>query len=406
MTITKSEISEVALRPLLDIQRGKLFYGTRLASHISRACLQEGAPMQVTLHIQIPDGPAGGWVQITDANWDLIVGKRKPMLSRVLVKEYNMQQRSSQEDTEKPELFVYGTDDDPMFQPIEALSFYAPRNNIIQSGRARVGEHDMYGLCIICGAHLGGNFSMVNLDRYLTLTTTGNHLTKTQRAVLVEHVTDCHPTVPFAFMDQWKNVQQKELADIKALIQEALFTAYSNLGGLDPSLFADLYETRSDGLLKARLSYIFGGALIYTKLTLPNNLKKRTYIINWLKEGEGNPCAKQKARTKVLDDKVVQTGARWITNMDESCLAFDFVTFLDCHKGNWRCMWNSMVYFFSHGLYFEQSYPPVRAIKELLDMENFNIVDSLDKALRDGGNEEENKTKTDETWEGRRPNRK
>jgi hypothetical protein len=65
-----------------------------------------------------------------------------------------------------------------------------------------------------------------------------------------------------------------------------------------------------------------------------------------------------------------------------------------------------MVYFFSHGLYFEQSYPPVRAIKELLDMENFNIVDSLDKALRDGYDEEENERKTDETSEGRRPNKK
>jgi hypothetical protein len=189
--------------------------------------------------------------------------------------------------------------------------------------------------------------------------------------------------MPFALMEEWKNIQEKEGADMKALIQEALFSAYTTGGGINLGVFGDLHETRSDTKLKLRLCFIFGSAHSYVKTTLLNNLKKRAYMMNWLNGEE--PCSKDQkieARNRV-DAKIVETGAKWIEMMDRYFAAFDFVNFLVRHESNWRCMWNSMVYFFRRGLYFENPYPPMWNSMSTIDSENFNVVETLDKVLNE-----------------------
>jgi hypothetical protein len=85
------------------------------------------------------------------------------------------------------------------------------------------------------------------------------------------------------------------------------------------------------------------------------------------------------------------TGVRWINTMEQCCLEFDFIDFLDCHRENWRCVSNSMVYFFQRGLYFVQTYPPMHAIKKHVENENFHIILPLDKALSEACDEYEKK---------------
>jgi hypothetical protein len=216
----------------------------------------------------------------------------------------------------------------------------------------------------------------------------------------VAHVEEKHPTVPFVFMEEWKSVQEEEFADEKALIQEALAAAYKSVGGLDLGLFADLHEKRSGIILKLRLASIFGYALCYTKQLLVPKLTMRTCMRNWLKKNEQAPNAcKNTARNKV-EKAIVETGVRWINTMEQCCLAFDFAAFLDCHGENWRCIWNSMVYFFQRGLYFVQTYPPVHAIKKPVENENFNIIEALDKALIEECDDYEQKRKAGDKHEG------
>jgi hypothetical protein len=121
---------------------------------------------------------------------------------------------------------------------------------------------------------------------------------------------------------------------------------------------------------------------------------------------------------KAVDVNIVRTGLKWIRLMEECCVTFDFVAFLGYHKGNWRCIWNSMVYFFRRGLYFENTYPPVHALRKVVCDENFNIITQLnkvlgeiqeDKALREECDEYETKRKAGdecETWERRKKKRR
>jgi hypothetical protein len=282
------------------------------------------------------------------------------------------------------------------------------------------GIEDKDVLCIICGDVIGegSNFPFLNdPDGYLTLCPEKD-LKSDQLTSLLDHVKFRHHTIPFAFMDKWKTPHDTVSTDMRALIQEALDLAYREVGGLDLGLFARLNETGSDTLVKARLSLIFGYALCYTKQTLPNNLKKRRQMKKWSVDIAPDSKPLLQMTWKAVDVNIVRTGLKWIRLMEECCVTFDFVAFLGYHKGNWRCIWNSMVYFFRRGLYFENTYPPVHALRKVVCDENFNIITQLnkvlgeiqeDKALREECDEYETKRKAGdecETWERRKKKRR
>jgi hypothetical protein len=260
------------------------------------------------------------------------------------------------------------------------------------SGTAGLGIQEGSAICIICGDRLRPEtpFNLSLTGQYLTSCSVAT-LTANQRKYLVAHVEQKHPTMPFVFMEEWKIFQEEEFTDEKALIQEALAEAYKSAGGLDLGLFADLHEKRSGIILKLRLASIFGYAVCYTKKMLVFKLMSRKCIRNWSKRNEQAPYDCRHTAQKEVEKAIMATGVRWINTMEQCCLEFDFVDFLDCHGENWRCVWNSMVYFFQRGLYFVQTYPPMHAIKKHVENENFRIIQALDKALSEACDEYEKK---------------
>ena len=243
-----------------------------------------------------------------------------------------------------------------------------------ESGR----EREVVG-CLICGKGLRpqGTLFGRNPEKILDFCI-GKNLTTGEQSYIRQHVETHHTLIQFAMMDPWQNIADKNLVDLKSLIQESLYRAYNNGKGLDLALFAHLHEHRNAQPLKFRLTFIFGIAYSYVRDVLPNNLRKRAFMSIWAKEG-GEEIAKAR---DVVEKRIVETGLKWIELMMKSCEEFDFSAFLTDHEGNWKCMWNSMVYFFRRGLFFEEGYPPIHAVMDSMGQDNFVIITELNSVLR------------------------
>jgi hypothetical protein len=252
------------------------------------------------------------------------------------------------------------------------------------------GQRKGAAICAICEKEIStgnNNKPFVRGMGNKIMIVTGDDTTSGQREYINDHIEKEHPNIRFALMENWKNVQEPESADMKSLIQEALFTASKTVGGINMDVIADLLDTKSDEKLKRHLWYIFGGALVYVKHTLLNNLKKRNYMLDWLaRVHKKNDKKKVLEARKMVDKKIVETGDAWIRMMTTCFAEFDYVHFLQLFdNSNWRCMWNSLVYFFCRGMYFQHPYPPVMndRFASMIENENFNIVEELDRVLND-----------------------
>lgn len=382
---------------VLDFLHGQIFYGTALTDHVSLARIN-----LVVVEIQCPTG----WLTITEQNWGRIVVKRSPATSRALIKDY--MQRTNEKSTE---LLVYGTEDDPCFRSIEALHRYPRRDESILSGKV-VSTLKTSASCFMCGGLLDPteNWSEKDPNGYVM-----HCKAASRRTSLLAHMRECHPATPFVFLDDWKNAQEKEFVDVKAFCQEALFDAYVNVG-LNLDVFEDIQKTRTDEVLKLQLAGLFGWAACYVQYRLRGTWKRRAFFEQWLgeikkkgstffeqwlvenkkrtsKEGIGSTSTEGRKGTatkeaiiaiaKTCEEKIVMAIMAWIKFMDEGCRKFDFVAFLDFHNGNWRYMWNSMVYFFIRGLYFTEDYPPVSLSARIVH-DNFNIVEKLEEIVIGG----------------------
>jgi hypothetical protein len=349
------------LLKVLDFLPGKIFYGTKLLDHVSLIGLD-----LADVEIQ---GPTG-WVTITKQNWRRIVVKRSPATSRALIKDLMLRKNEKTTD-----LMVYGTEDDSNFRDIEALHYYPPPDESLFDGNV-TSTSETLAICFICGGFLNPKRNWCEMDQNGFVM---DCKAAPRRSSLQAHVQKRHPATPFAFLDDWKNAQDKEFVDMKAFCQEALYEAYVDLG-LRPDLCEEIHKTRTDEGLKNQLSYLFVWAAAYVEYRLRSTWKRRTFVDHWMRDlkKKGSTNERSNAIIKLCEDEFVTTIRGWIKVMNEECRKFDFVAFLDFHKGNWRCMWNSMVYFFRRGLYFSEKYPPV-PIAGLVNVDNRNIIVKLEE---------------------------
>ena len=249
--------------------------------------------------------------------------------------------------------------------------------------------------CLICGKGLsppGTLFSRPS-DKILDFCI-GKNLTMVEDNYIRQHVKTCHESIQFAMMNPWQNPTDKNLVDLKSLIQESLYTSYNDGNGLDLALFAYLYEHGNAQPLKSRLTFIFGMAYGYVTNVLPTNLQKRTFFKTWGEKGEEKKELISKAK-KVVEKRIVETGLKWIGLMTKLFEEFDFKAFINDHGGNWKCMWNSMVFFFRQGLFLtEKPYPPMHTVMAAIGEENFFIIDELKSALHKVKKWEDDEAKT------------
>jgi hypothetical protein len=352
---------------LLDFQRGKLVYGTGANAYVTRSQVEEG---RSRFFVSIDNE----WRVITTANWDDILVKQMPshpgdlMMGKATPKaEDNLHNHGMEENA---------------YRNIDSLPLWDTRSIRYLNSRpllpVRKTKEHVSPLCFICGSTLESTLHPQLFDG-LGPCSEIIFLDADQERFLVAHVRSDHPKFPFAFMVKWKLIHEARNANMKAFVQEAIFTAYRSLGGIDPKIFRHMYETQSDLVLKTHLASIFGFAISYVSGTFPNNLAKRCFIKDWKPQGADILRAKSKkdAMTHYLNclHDCVQ-------EMMESCVSFNFVAFLLHHKGNWESMWNTMDIFFSRGLFFDSPYPPFKDGIRFVEENNLNIVDLLNETYK------------------------
>ncbi len=359
---------------LIDIHRGKLLYGPK-AGHVFIKSL-----FTITnMHLSLQDCKTHEWVEVSPTVFLGIMAQRMPSRSRELLAREDIRKNAETiSDSLKrgwtnpqwhEDAVVYGKMDDPVFRSILRLAFY-PRK---ERAELKIPKEEKEGInhCIICSKSLP--LHRISLE--------GKGMIPSTRKALVNHVNVHHKHIPFAFLEQLTRLRKERNTnvDVKSLVQESLRKAYIFFG-IESAIVFDVYVTRDDRHLKMRLSKMFSYAASYANEVLPNNLKKRSFLMKWMKQ---EPLDyKEDARKSVLET-TLQLAVTWIMKMEESCELFDFVTFIDLHKGNWLSVWNSLLLFFERGLFFDKVYPPVNAIEPMISKENPDIMVEMERCIQE-----------------------